>query len=480
MTSKSGSEFNSKMLRRLIFLTILAGFFLWAVPVSAQTPTSGPVYIVQPGDYLSTIAARFNVSLADLMTVNNLSNPNLLAAGQQLIIPGLDGVTGVLDTEVVNFGDSFRSFVRRTQIPVNLLTRLNHFVSPSEFYVGASMVVLKQSNSAELTNRITPSPSESLLELAISSKTDPWTLTMLNSLGGRWDALPGDVLYAPGNAAGNQGASGLPSAFLSAELPTLPLKQGGTAEIIVKPASNVALGGMLATYPLHFFPIGDGRMVALQGIHALLSPGVYPLRLDATYSDGTKQSFDQSVLISSGNYPKEALLVSNELIDPAVTGPEDQQMGSLTSPATSEKYWQGVFDLPVYVTKGALPFIYDRFGTRRSFNGSDYIYFHSGIDYGVELVHPFDIYAAAPGKVIFAGPLTVRGNATIIDHGWGVYTGYYHQKEIDVAVGQQVQAGQLIGQIGATGRVTGPHLHFEIWVNGIQVNPVEWLNRTFP
>ncbi len=74
----------------------------------------------------------------------------------------------------------------------------------------------------------------------------------------------------------------------------------------------------------------------------------------------------------------------------------------------------------------------------------------------------------------------VRGNATFIDHGWGVYTAYYHQKEIDVAVGQQVQAGQLIGQIGATGRVTGPHLHFEVWVNGIQVDPLDWLNNTYP
>ena len=72
-------------------------------------------------------------------------------------------------------------------------------------------------------------------------------------------------------------------------------------------------------------------------------------------------------------------------------------------------------------------------------------------------------------------PSTVRGNATFIDHGWGVYSAYYHQKEINVGVGQQVQAGQLIGQIGATGRVTGPHLHWEIWVNGIQVNPLDWL-----
>ena len=164
-----------------------------------------------------------------------------------------------------------------------------------------------------------------------------------------------------------------------------------------------------------------------------------------------------------------------------MTGPEDKQVVSITSASTPDKFWQGKFAIPVYVASGSSPCIYDRFGTRRSFNGSDYIYFNSGIDYGVCFVaHPFDIYAAAPGKVIFTGPLTVRGNATFIDHGWGVYSAYYHQKEIDVTVGQQVQAGQLIGQIGATGRVTGPHLHWEIWVNGIQVNPLDWLENTYP
>ena len=74
----------------------------------------------------------------------------------------------------------------------------------------------------------------------------------------------------------------------------------------------------------------------------------------------------------------------------------------------------------------------------------------------------------------------MRGNATFIDHGEGIYTGYFHQEEIYVSVGQQVQAGELIGKIGGTGRVTGPHLHWEVWVNGVQVNPLDWLNQVYP
>jgi murein DD-endopeptidase MepM/ murein hydrolase activator NlpD len=350
-------------------------------------------------------------------------------------------------------------------------------VSPTEFYVGASLIIPKQENQTDLKRRLSTAAGESLFELAVETDDSPWTLSTLNGLNGTWDALPGDVLYTTGPEASDQNASGLPPAFASAQIASLPFKQGETGEIIVQPAAGMTLSGKLVNYPLHFFPVGDGRMVALQGIHAMLDPGVYPLQLDATAADGSTQSFEQMVLVASGGYRKEALSVPSEMIDPAVTAPEDQQVLSITAPVTSTKAWQGAFTLPVapdYCIK-------DWFGLRRSFNGSDYKYFHSGIDFGVcSADHPFDIYAAAPGTVIFAGALTVRGNATFIDHGWGVYSAYFHQKEINVGVGQQVQAGQLIGQIGATGRVTGPHLHWELWVNGVQVNPQNWLDRAYP
>jgi murein DD-endopeptidase MepM/ murein hydrolase activator NlpD len=90
------------------------------------------------------------------------------------------------------------------------------------------------------------------------------------------------------------------------------------------------------------------------------------------------------------------------------------------------------------------------------------------------------IYAAASGVVVFAGPLTVRGNATMIDHGWGVYSAYMHQSEILVNAGDHVEKGQLIGRVGNTGRVEGAHLHFEILVGGVPVNPLAWLTEEYP
>jgi hypothetical protein len=339
------------------------------------------------------------------------------------------------------------------------------------------MIVPKEEDAKDLTSRITPRMGESLLELSVEDGTDAWTLAALNGLRGTWDGLPGDSLYTTRPASSEQIATGLPPAFLGADIPTLPLEQGSTAEIVVRPAAGATLGGVLVDYPLHFFPMGDGRMVALQGIHAMLEPGVYPLQLDAEFADGTRQSFQQSVVISAAGFPKESLSVPAESIDPEVTAPEEERVLGIVTPATERRFWAEQFSLPV-----SRPFcIKDGFGTRRSFNRSAYDYFHAGVDYGIcSVEHPFDIYAAAPGVVVFAGPLNVRGNATFVDHGWGVYTGYFHQEEIYVAVGQQVEAGERIGKIGGTGRVTGPHLHFEVWVDGIQVAPLDWLDHLYP
>jgi murein DD-endopeptidase MepM/ murein hydrolase activator NlpD len=456
----------------IAFIVILLSVF----PVSAQT-SGGPIYIVQPGDTLSLISSRFNVDLADLMNANGISDPNLLSAGQELVIPGLEGINGVLVTEFVQFGDSFRSLSRRTRIAEPTLRKLNRLVSPSELYVGVSMIVPQQTADEELTSRVTPSNGESLLELAVKANTDPWSLAGINQLDGTWDALPGDVLYAPGTNSGTT-ASGLPAVFEQAVVSPLPLKQGGTTVIRVDVPDNVTLGGTLADYPLHFFKDTDGSQVALQGVHALLDPGPYPLRLEATLSDGTVQSFEQNVLVTSGNYPEENILINDpSTIDPAVTVPEEDQLRKIVEPATPERYWDGIFQSPAVYQE------YTSFyGNRRTYyvQNSDATIqgFHSGLDFaggeGLQITSP------APGKVVFAGPLIVRGNATIIDHGWGVYSGFWHQSKIEVQVGDTVTAGQVIGLVGGTGRVTGAHLHWEVWVNGVQVNPLDWLQQSYP
>ena len=470
-----GMEWNSRMHKRVTLCFLLLILLSFNVPlVSAQA--SGPVYIVQFGDTLSLIAARFNVSVDEIVAANASLDPNVLAEGQQIVIPGLEGISGVLETEIISFGDNLRSLSRRTQVADDQLRKLNRLVSPSELYVGISLIVPTQEQQEPLGARLSPATGESLLELAVRQGSDPWTLASINKLSGTWATLPGDILYSPtGNGEGD--APGLPSAFLGASIEPLPLMQGGTEVIRVQTREGVSLSGKLVDMPLHFFPV-DGGQVTLQGIHALREPGVYPLLLEATLPDGSNQSFEQMVLVESGEYYSEELYVPPETIDPAVSDPENQTVLSIINPATPTRYWSGMFASPaVYPDQFT-----SRYGTRRTYYGTDTDLviegFHTGLDFaGGE---GLQIFAPASGKVVFAAPLTVRGNATIIDHGWGVYSGFWHQSQLYVNVGDVVEEGQVIGLVGGTGRVTGAHLHWEVWVNGVQVNPLDWLNQAYP
>lgn len=467
------------MHKRFLITLLLLAFVL--SPRNAAAQTSGPIYIVQSGDTLFSIAARFSITLDSLLAANGIVNANQLAVGQQLVIPGLQGVSGILDTTFINFGDSYRGLMRQTQVQKDIFLRLNRLVSPSEFYVGANMIVPIQDTQTQYKRRISPAAGESLLELAVRNNTSVWAMTNINQLQGSWAGLPGDTLYAPGESAQTD-ASGLPSAFVSAEIRDLPIKQGGTGVITVLAQPGVALGGLLVDRPLRFFSLDNGAQVALQGVHALLEPGVYPLRLDATLPDGSLQSYEQLILIISGNYPEDPLLyVDPATIDPASTEPELQQLIAMTTPASPTRLWTGDFLSPA-IAYAESTYFTSRYGNRRTYIGQGTNLsvqgFHTGLDFGGGDGLP--ITSPAAGVVVFAGPWTVRGNATVIDHGWGIYSGFWHQSAIQVQVGQTVNQGDVIGLVGGTGRVTGAHLHWELWVNGVQVDPLDWLNRSYP
>ena len=144
-----------------------------------------------------------------------------------------------------------------------------------------------------------------------------------------------------------------------------------------------------------------------------------------------------------------------------------------------------MFSIDTYLGEGRFQYPVDEpclnssFGQRRDYNNGGLFFYHTGIDFGV-CAPNLNIYASAAGKVIFADELTIRGNAILIDHGWGVVSGYWHLSEFNVSEGAVVQAGDLIGQIGNTGRSAGPHLHFEIDIFGTPVNPLTWLEQAFP
>src|SRR5262249_21958663 len=130
------------------------------------------------------------------------------------------------------------------------------------------------------------------------------------------------------------------------------------------------------------------------------------------------------------------------------------------------RLWDGPFRVPV---QGEVT---TAFGTHRSYE------YHPGMDFGAPLGAP--VSAPADGEVVLVGPTPARGTIVILDHGAGVYSTYADLQTIEVEVGASVKAGQLIARVGTTGFSTGPHLHWEVRVDGANVDPQEWTRRAFP
>jgi murein DD-endopeptidase MepM/ murein hydrolase activator NlpD len=172
--------------------------------------------------------------------------------------------------------------------------------------------------------------------------------------------------------------------------------------------------------------------------------------------------------VRSESYPTTELTVEERYVE---LSPEDQaraeREGAETSAIydtfTPERYWATAFQVPVAGAKNGR-----NFGHRRVFNGQPRAP-HSGADLRAQTGTP--ILAANRGRVVLAKELFYSGNAVFIDHGQGLYTTYLHLSRIDVAVGDVVERGQLLGLAGATGRVTGPHLHWGVRILDARVDP---------
>lgn len=458
----------------LLFMGVLSLTFY--APANAQEQRQGePYYMVREGDSLWQIAARFGVTLGELQEANGIRDPGQVVVGTKLVIPGLRGVSGPLDAVTVSYGETLRSLSRNYGVSESALAQVNRILNPSEVYAGSTLIVPVAANQeSPAVARAHLASGQSLLELAILEGSDPWSLVLQNGLSGTSMALPGDILRSE-PSQGNR-LLGLPAAITQVEVEPLQMVQGGTTVIKVYAPPGMTLRGSLAERNLNFFP-RDFGYVALQGIHAMTSPGLYPLSLEGETPDGWQFIFSQNVLIRDANFPYDpSLEVEPITIDPAVTEPEKELWESLAIPVSPQKMWDGRFGSPVPADFRDCWTSF--FGNRRSYNNGTYDSFHSGLDFcgrvGTEL------YAVAPGKVVYTDTLIVRGGVVVIDHGWGVYTAYDHLSQILVEPGMTVQTGQVIGLGGDTGRTTGPHLHWEVWVGGVQVDPVDWLMRAYP
>jgi murein DD-endopeptidase MepM/ murein hydrolase activator NlpD len=209
---------------------------------------------------------------------------------------------------------------------------------------------------------------------------------------------------------------------------------------------------------------------ALVGVDLEKAPGAYQLTVAATMENGDHATCTATLAVKTGKFATESLKVENQFVEPneqqaARAVAEQQKLRQLFDHVTPEKLWRGDFQFPL---KGAAKGT--NFGKRRILNGQARSP-HTGADFPALTGTP--VYATQSGHVVLAEELYFSGNTVIVDHGLGVYSLYGHLSAFAVAAGDDVKAGGLIGKVGATGRVTGPHLHWGVTVNKARVNPAQ-------
>jgi len=212
---------------------------------------------------------------------------------------------------------------------------------------------------------------------------------------------------------------------------------------------------------------------ALLGLDLELKSGAYTLALSGQTVEPSEQvSCAVSITVKEGKFATEHLTVAPNFVEPnaeqlARAEAERQRLRAIFATITPERLWEGGFRLPLDSAASGT-----NFGKRRILNGQAGSP-HGGADFPALAGTP--VYAAQRGRVVLAEPLYFSGNTVVVDHGLGLYTFYAHFESIAVQAGDLVDTGALLGKVGATGRVTGPHLHWGLTVNRARVNPVQLL-----
>lgn len=463
--------------RTHILISLLLALCLAVPAAPAAAQQGGPVYVVEAGDTLSGIAQTFGTTVQALMDLNGLQGAGL-QPGQRLQIPGYEEVSGELISEPLAFGETVETLSWQSGVPQRDLVRLNRVLNPDRLYLGQNIILTNdQANSRVVADGsvLQVGPGQTVLEHAVASGENPWLLRLRAGHSERMWLAAGELLPLPGEQG--SGFRHLPTPLRSISVEPVAAIQGETLVATTETEMEAQVEGALADRPLNFVRAEDGTWVALQGVNALAEPGLYDLTIRALSSEGGPQyAFKQPFAIRSGDYGFDPVLfVPEETIAEENTAPEERLVQEVLAEVSPVKRWQGPFSFPYDHFTESFPSV---FGTRRNYNNTGYNYYHTGLDFyggtGIEILAP------APGRVVLAEELVVRGNTTIIDHGWGVFTMYMHQSEFAVEAGDEVETGQVIGFVGSTGRVTGAHLHWEVRVGGVPVQPLDWVERAYP
>jgi murein DD-endopeptidase MepM/ murein hydrolase activator NlpD len=398
---------------------------------ATPVPAGLTIHVVQRGETLTTIARLYRLTVESLTMLNGIANPNSIFVGQRLLVPNADidivpppSTSAPPLFHTIQAGETLYRIALRYNIAVNDLAAANGITDPALIYSGQRLIIPMGSAITDITP----------------------------------DAL-GSAYPVPVTAFGMR-----PAALIEGQTGRFRLTASAPISVTGRFLERAFVAGSEA---------GGATAIIVVGVPMGTPDGSYPLDLTIASAAGNT-TMQVAIPVLSKVYTNEVINVladRSNLLDPAIDETELNILRGVMSAFNPQRYFIGLMGLPA-----AAP-ISSPFGSTRAYLGSDLERIHMGTDFAGAPGSP--IFAPAPGRVVLADTLNIRGVATVIDHGWGIYTGYWHQSERYVNVGENVTTGQVIGAIGSTGRVTGAHLHWELWVNGVPVDPMQWVSVSF-
>jgi murein DD-endopeptidase MepM/ murein hydrolase activator NlpD len=247
----------------------------------------------------------------------------------------------------------------------------------------------------------------------------------------------------------------------------------GAPELIrVRAPATAIVSGEWLNQKLQFFRGRDKQAwYALAGVDVKAQTGPSTLKISARMASGAPLDLSRGVEILPAHYRTGTLTVAPKFVEPGLDDlaqikAEVELKSKIFATSAVEPLWSGNFRAPVHAPPT------DSFGTRRTFNGK-LASVHEGMDFHATTGTP--VRAGNSGVVVLAQPLYYEGNCVVIDHGLGLFTISMHLSRIDVHEGDHVITGQLLGLSGATGRVTGPHLHWAVRWQNAYLDPAKML-----
>jgi murein DD-endopeptidase MepM/ murein hydrolase activator NlpD len=206
---------------------------------------------------------------------------------------------------------------------------------------------------------------------------------------------------------------------------------------------------------------------ALLGIDLDVSAGSYDIAVEADVPSGMSKA-SHAIDVKSKDFPTRTLTVDQAFVTPPESvqeriASEARLLQELWTKSAASRLWSGPFEAPVPQPSNSA------FGSRSVFNGQARSP-HSGADFSSPAGTP--VMAPNTGRIALARDLYYSGNTVIIDHGLGLFSTLAHLSRIDVAEGASIARGAPVGLVGATGRVTGPHLHWAVRIGGARVDPL--------